>query len=50
MARASADDNDKALWLTLAQSWVRLAAVARSAAAENEPHDDADVLALQASD
>jgi hypothetical protein len=50
MARASADNDDKALWLTLAQSWVRLATVARSAAAENEPHDDADVLALQASD
>ena len=25
MARVSSDDNDKALWLTLAQSWVRLA-------------------------
>ena len=25
MARASGDDRDKALWLTLAQSWVRLA-------------------------
>jgi hypothetical protein len=25
MARLSSDDNDKALWLTLAQSWVRLA-------------------------
>jgi len=25
MARRSDDDNDKALWLTLAQSWVRLA-------------------------
>jgi hypothetical protein len=25
MARASDDDTDKALWLTLAQSWVRLA-------------------------
>jgi hypothetical protein len=25
MARAAADQNDKALWLTLAQSWVRLA-------------------------
>lgn len=30
-ARRSDDDNDKALWLTLAQSWVRLAEhVARS--------------------
>lgn len=25
MARLSEDDSDKALWLTLAQSWVRLA-------------------------
>ena len=25
MARLSNDDGDKALWLTLAQSWVRLA-------------------------
>jgi len=25
MAQRAADDQDKALWLTLAQSWVRLA-------------------------
>ena len=25
MAQASEDDNDKMLWLTLAQSWARLA-------------------------
>jgi len=25
MAQRTADDQDKALWLTLAQSWVRLA-------------------------
>jgi hypothetical protein len=25
MAQRAADDEDKALWLTLAQSWVRLA-------------------------
>jgi hypothetical protein len=25
MARTADDDQDKALWLTLAQSWVRLA-------------------------
>jgi hypothetical protein len=25
MARRAEDDQDKALWLTLAQSWVRLA-------------------------
>jgi hypothetical protein len=33
MARLAEDDHDKALWLTLAQSWVRLADhVARSEA------------------
>ena len=30
MARLSDDDTDKALWLTLAQSWVRLAEHAAS--------------------
>ena len=40
MARAADDQNDKALWLTLAQSWVRLAEhVARAAAAP--ANDDA---------
>ena len=34
MARRADDDQDKALWLTLAQSWVRLAEhVERSASA-----------------
>jgi hypothetical protein len=38
MAQRSEDDTDKALWLTLAQSWVRLAEhVARGA---SHPHDD----------
>ena len=38
MARAADDQNDKALWLTLAQSWVRLAEhVARG---ENVAADD----------
>jgi hypothetical protein len=32
MARLSQDDADKALWLTLAQSWVRLAEHAARAA------------------
>ena len=51
MARASNDDNDKVLWLTLAQSWVRLAEqVARSASAEREANDAANVLALHPSD
>lgn len=35
MARLCEDDKDKALWLTLAQSWVRLAEhVARAGADE----------------
>jgi hypothetical protein len=35
MAHASNDANDKALWITLAQSWVRLAEhVARTRAGE----------------
>jgi hypothetical protein len=44
MARAADDDGDKALWVTLAQSWVRLAEhVARTGAAHAE--DDHGVLA-----
>jgi hypothetical protein len=40
MARAADGDRDKALWLTLAQSWVRLAEhVARS---EAEPAHDVE--------
>jgi len=51
MAQQSQDDSDKALWLTLAQSWVRLAEhVAR---VETRLHADADgadnVLELQSS-
>jgi hypothetical protein len=30
MAHASEDANDKALWITLAQSWVRLASMRRT--------------------
>jgi len=46
MARASDDDRDKVLWLTLAQSWVRLAEhVARSATAERGAHGREDVFA-----
>ena len=38
MAQAAEDPNDKALWLTLAQSWVRLAEhVARAGNAEHMP-------------
>ena len=41
MAHLSDDDNDKMLWLTLAQSWVRLAEhVARVEI--DEPADDED--------
>jgi hypothetical protein len=40
MAQRSEDDTDKALWLTLAQSWVRLAEhVARG---PSHPHGDAN--------
>jgi hypothetical protein len=43
MAQRSDDDNDKALWLTLAQSWVRLAEhVARGAL---DPQDDPEEVA-----
>ena len=50
MAHASDDDKDKALWLTLAQSWVRLAEhVANGMQIERAASTD-DVLAIQASD
>jgi len=39
-ARLSEDNNDKALWLTLAQSWVRLAErTEANVAMEPEPQD-----------
>jgi hypothetical protein len=51
MARASDDDKDKVLWLTLAQSWVRLAEhVARVATAEHGAAGGEDVLAAHSSD
>jgi len=42
MARLSEDDRDKALWLTLAQSWIRLAEHAAHAEASsvNEPAEE----------
>jgi hypothetical protein len=41
MAQRSDDDNDKALWLTLAQSWVRLAEhVARGASDLRDDSED----------
>jgi hypothetical protein len=36
MARRAEDDQDKALWLTLAQSWVRLAEHIERSAPEGE--------------
>jgi hypothetical protein len=40
MARQADDDNDKALWLTLAQSWVRLADHVARASADLDPEAD----------
>jgi len=37
MAQRAADDQDKAMWLTLAQSWVRLAEHVERSTAENVP-------------
>jgi hypothetical protein len=51
MARASNDERDKALWLTLAHSWVRLAEhVADSAVFDCDADEAASVPALHASD
>ncbi len=45
MARRSDDDNDKALWLTLAQSWVRLAEhAARSETSAARSPDEGDEI------
>lgn len=49
-ARAADDHKDKALWLTLAQSWVRLAEeVARGAPRASVEKDSEDVVAVQPS-
>lgn len=40
MAQRAADDEDKALWLTLAQSWVRLAEHVERNTVETVPADD----------
>ncbi len=51
MARATEDQKDKALWLTLAQSWLRLAEhVARVSASQRDAADGDDVLAVNSSD
>jgi hypothetical protein len=48
MAQATGDQNDKALWLTLAQSWVRLAEhVARVRGAERGGKNGSDALAAR---
>jgi hypothetical protein len=41
MAQLSQDDGDKALWLTLAQSWVRLAEHVERAGPSLAPVSDA---------
>jgi hypothetical protein len=51
MARASDDDTDKALWLTLAQSWIRLADhVVHGTAEDGEADEATRAPALQASE
>jgi hypothetical protein len=40
MAQRAEDDQDKALWLTLAQSWVRLAEHVQRSAAETALETD----------
>ncbi len=51
MAQRSEDESDKALWLTLAQSWVKLAEhVARGsywAGAETAEHDAPSMAAFE---
>jgi hypothetical protein len=47
-AQATADPQDKALWLTLAQSWVRLSEHASHDQSRVEPVGDA--MAAQAAD
>ena len=50
MAQVADDDRDKALWLTLAQSWVRLAEhVARDEMDTRHANDD-DVIAVRSSE
>jgi len=50
-AQAADDQKDKALWLTLAQSWVRLAEhVARARGSQCDAAGVDDVLAAHSSD
>jgi len=48
MAFRSDDDGDKVLWLTLAQSWVRLAELARIETGATDDDDDREENALEA--
>lgn len=51
MAQASQDQSDKALWLTLAQSWVRLAErVAEHTSSQPADADGTSELAVHVSD
>ena len=51
MAQAAGDQKGKALWLTLAQPWVRLAEdVARARGSQRDAADGDDVLAVNSSD
>ena len=51
MAQAAQDRKDKALWLTLAQSWVRLAEqVARARGSQGDAANGDDVPAVHSSD
>jgi hypothetical protein len=51
MARASNDDKDKVLWLTLAQSWVRLAEhVARGGSPDVHSDGGDGVVTVHAAD
>lgn len=49
MAQAAGNQKDKVLWLTLAQSWVRLAELAHAERAE-DVDADSGALAAQSSD
>jgi hypothetical protein len=48
MAQRSDEDSDKALWLTLAQSWVRLAEDVEARSAEAQDDEDAPAEAAAA--
>ena len=51
MAQAAQDRKDKALWLTLAQSWVQLAEqVARARGSQGDAANGDDVPAVHSSD